>query len=419
MVRPAGRTHLPALLAIALLVGVITVSYLAGTGDYEAGLAELVGATESGGRTGVTAATGEADYDDDGGGGGDAHAYETACRLELRRSSIDRQLVAELCARQYLFVSGYHGSGTTYITNLLSMPTSTDGGLGTAHPLYAAQVRGFATEHCFRHVARGWGGQSDSPPSCTGAPEDEGEMLQNVWPRFVDRVNDLSRHCPSCDPANVAPVRAESSNTTAESCAYYCPDLAQLALGSSDVARERWRTFWERSSAAGSCNCCQADGAGRGGRGSGGGSGGGNEQLRNGYSAAACEELEFNARFGGTTPSACRCQNGATLGDRPTIGDVLFRELSYFWGDSRGIELLVEKTPDLAPWLKLALFPRVSTSVVVLRHPYYQARCEVGTQSVPRKIQICVRQWEEGIEYALARLREAERAQDQRWAAVR
>ena len=28
--------------------------------------------------------------------------------------------------------------------------------------------------------------------------------------------------------------------------------------------------------------------------------------------------------------------------DKPTVGDVLFRELSYYWGDLRGVELLVE-----------------------------------------------------------------------------
>ena len=84
-----------------------------------------------------------------------------------------------------------------------------------------------------------------------------------------------------------------------------------------------------------------------------------------------------------------------------------------------GVELLVEKTPDLAPWLKLAVFPHASISIVVLRHPYYQARCPVRTQGESNQVRACVSQWEEGVKYTLARLRDAEKINDQRWAAVR
>ena len=95
---------------------------------------------------------------------------------------------------RYVFVSGYHGSGTTFVATLLSDALRDRDREHNADPLAASlrrSVRGFSTANCFKHVARGWNMES-SPRSCTGAPEDEGELLQNIWPRWVERVGKLS-----------------------------------------------------------------------------------------------------------------------------------------------------------------------------------------------------------------------------------
>ena len=199
---------------------------------------------------------------------------------------------------------------------------------------------------------------------------DEGELLQTVWPRWVDRQVDIKRHCYSCSPGAEGSFVFKGWST--ETCAFVCPEILHIRSLSSDAIQTRWSDFWESSPYTGHCSCCSCN----------------------------------------VTPPSCTCRNNWALSSDPAPVDILFRQFQYFWGASKS-HWLLEKTPDLAPWLKLALFPTsVTFSLTVIRHPYYQMRCDATTQGPGH----CVTQWLEGLRYLVRRL---DGDPLQRWAVVR
>ena len=265
----------------------------------------------------------------------------------------------DICAHPLLLVHGFHGSGTTWVTSLLRQERN--GGL---------DVIGFSPPGCQRHLGRGFDPEQ-TPKSCTGAPMDEGEWLQNLWPRFTTRLSNLSRWCPSC---------ASSTGDSAASilaCAYQCPDNEKLALSSSLDVYDRFQHFRERNNFWGECIC------------------NGNPGVKRPRNECPCQRNNF------TVPSAAM---------------LILREFQYFWGirstrkSDRSIVLL-SKTPDMNPGLLLRALPGATVVLAVLRHPYFVMRChgisrhsQSNSKHYAQDTSDCVRMWRSGMAFMRSRL---------------
>ena len=263
---------------------------------------------------------------------------------------LDTSVIEEICRRPLLLIHGFHGSGTSWVASILQQKSATL----TRPSDRDWEVIGFSPPGCQKHIGRGWD-PVRTPRSCTGAPMDEGELLQNLWPHFTMRLSNPAKWCPSCIASAPASLLHASSASNL-SCIYNCPDLELSFSSQFPEAASKWATFWQRSHFFGDCDYCRGvDGA---------------------SNSAGKKEA-----------SACSCQTTADRASPNSISpvEVIFREWSYFWGRRKETSnhrnvVLMSKTPDLSPGLMLRLLPGATIVLGVIRHPYFIMRCGLGNR---------------------------------------